>query len=448
MSPTRPRPTELMLDAMADAATDPQRRIPSTYTTNTTAGMVTRGLATPGEENYLTATGVTELRRRRPNATIGLTPADRAALTNPHTAALAEHGHPHLRLTTEQITRTYPSGPIRCALGTVDVPGVIVFGWTCQGCTAPTPRHDAPYEAAQAAREHAQDPECAHNRATLAEAERAVAAPPEVEPDALAVHLTDSPQIGGTIACNAGTATLETFQTNDPTRTTCRHCRAEAKEREWGVFKDGLCEIPVQTYADGLRIITDARRRNPHGRYQLLRLCPDHLDADQAINACDFCDQERAEEAEDAAEGRVIAHQGTGRGMAPEHAEDPNAREAATDLEAAGLTLADLPQEYDPETSTANGCMVVPRGPDVDGDWWVYVYYLVNGQVVRRSEDPDRVLSKIENVLRAAGWGVDPLSVQCVRAVKLPASDPASEPAPSCDRADVHAIVEDAERRQ
>lgn len=120
-------------------------------------------------------------------------------------------------------------------------------------------------------------------------------------------------------------------------------------------------------------------------------------------------------------EGRVTVHQGAGRGVAPEHADNPAARAAADAVEAAGLPLADLPEEYDSETSNATGFMVVPRG-GAEGNTgeWVYVYFLTDGQTTDADGDvPRGILRRAARALRDAGWAVDPLIFKCVRAHRV-----------------------------
>ena len=116
--------------------------------------------------------------------------------------------------------------------------------------------------------------------------------------------------------------------------------------------------------------------------------------------------------------GRVIAHQGQGRGVQPDHAQDPIALAAAQSLAQAGLELADLPTEYDPQTSTATGYMVESRGMDEDGDSWIYVFYLTSGKTHDPATDrhPRAALRKAVDALREDGWAVEPFPAACVRA--------------------------------
>ncbi|MDQ1041506.1 hypothetical protein QFZ75_008008 [Streptomyces sp. V3I8] len=75
-------------------------------------------------------------------------------------------------------------------------------------------------------------------------------------------------------------------------------------------------------------------------------------------------------------EGVVITHDDTSSGTEPKHSADPDARAAVELFTAAGHTPAELTGDYDPETSTANGFLVVPRGAGS-----VYVYHLVDGKM-------------------------------------------------------------------
>lgn len=143
--------------------------------------------------------------------------------------------------------------------------------------------------------------------------------------------------------------------------------------------------------------------------------------------------------------GQVIAHQDHGLGSAPEHATDPTALRAVRALAEAGLPLATVPETYDPQTSTATGYMVLPRGEDEDGHAWVYVYYLTRG----RTHDPDTdrhpraQLAHAVKALREQGWAVDPLPTACVRAHTAPAP----QPVPQHDRSVVTEIVRRVEER-
>lgn len=138
-------------------------------------------------------------------------------------------------------------------------------------------------------------------------------------------------------------------------------------------------------------------------------------------------------------EGQVIAHQGHGRGLAPAHAQDAAAVLAVRALTAAGLHLADLHDDYDPETCTATGYMVTPRGADSHGHEWVYVYYLTDGRTHDPVTDrhPRARLFDAGEALRRDGWAVDPLPGACVRAHLV---EPI-EPVPQQDRSVVTEIV-------
>ncbi len=151
---------------------------------------------------------------------------------------------------------------------------------------------------------------------------------------------------------------------------------------------------------------------------------------------CPDCEALHDDQDDDGAEveGRVIAHQGAGRGTSPEHADNGDARAAVAVLETAGLPLADLPEEYDSETSEATGFMVVPR----DGEM-VYVYYLEDGQTTDADGDvPRDILRRAARALRDAGWAVDPQIFKCVRAHQVHES-----PAPQRD----HSVAEEIARR-
>ncbi|WP_160051183.1 hypothetical protein [Nocardiopsis sp. FR26] len=172
---------------------------------------------------------------------------------------------------------------------------------------------------------------------------------------------------------------------------------------------------------------------------QGITLCPVY---DVPDSECGCSLHEDAEESP--AEGRVIAHQGTGRGVAPEHSDNPAARAAIAVLAAAGLSLADLPETYDPDTSTANGFMVEPRdGAEGPAGEMVYVYYLNNGQTTDPSgEFPRDELRNAQRALRDAGWGVEPRISRCVRACQVH-----EDPAPQHDHSVAEGIVRAVEQR-
>lgn len=136
-------------------------------------------------------------------------------------------------------------------------------------------------------------------------------------------------------------------------------------------------------------------------------------------------------------------------GLAPEHAHDPTARQAVRDLAEAGLPLADIPRDYDPQTSTATGYMVVPQGADEDGHAWVHVHFLTpdsENPAMRRAE-ARRVMEgarEAARVLRAAGWAVDPLPIACARACMVPAP----QSVPQRDRSAVAEIVRRPRQRR
>lgn len=75
-------------------------------------------------------------------------------------------------------------------------------------------------------------------------------------------------------------------------------------------------------------------------------------------------------------EGVIVAHGGAAMGTEPRHVNDSDVRAAIELLTAAGHIPADVADEYDPETSTANGFFVAPRAGGV-----VYVYHLIGGQM-------------------------------------------------------------------
>lgn len=156
------RLTPAMLDALAAAADDHRRRLPSAAHTNTVAALVQRGLATPGaRDNYLTAAGATALRQARPG-----TP-DQVDIPTLMEDLDQEHGDPsarfpHLCLWADTVTRYYPNAPSPYTSDLLEVPNVAVFYWACSGCTSDNGEHDEYLDAHGAALRHAAGPSCVH----------------------------------------------------------------------------------------------------------------------------------------------------------------------------------------------------------------------------------------------------------------------------------------------
>ncbi|WP_431889409.1 hypothetical protein [Nocardiopsis alba] len=115
-------------------------------------------------------------------------------------------------------------------------------------------------------------------------------------------------------------------------------------------------------------------------------------------------------------EGRVTVHQGAGRGVALEHADNPAARAAIFTLTNAGFTPVTVTGEFDPEPGDGTTGFYVEIRRAGMSEEIVYVHDVLDGKLTWR-RDADSKLSDYAKALADAGWSIPTGAARVVRAL-------------------------------